>query len=474
MKQEEDKFEDFIKNQLSEVDPNASWNMPDDSNWDMIEAHLDEEDERKRFAIWWIPTSLLLIIGLGLGIYFNGKTSETIKKATPINTSLALQQEVSKIEITDKAKSSAINNTVKESPSSASVISTSTTNSIASDNKQDKRSYDAVSAQSLGAGTSKEHVSSEGAVIAPISSDLPLVEKAKEPISDPDILFEEIISPSTIASIAPPFLFVDERSLDLPIIKQDITPQLPNKSFLYAQTLNHFAPNTDLVENSLTELVENEVISNDLNVELGIQVPLSKDIFISSGFSYSQFDLNTAYDVALVYEKATEQSNGLDRFNVYNHSLPTSAGNIGTQVVMARSASNMIHDQETLAYTLSHQQSVAYLGIPVGLGIRKYGFTLHSQILNNWRFEHKVENPMVISKHDIIDHHSSMATLSDSPSNSYYMGLRSSISYDISLTRGFSMGVQSGIQSDLLGAYYLGNKRAVANYHVGLHLLYTL
>ena len=73
MKQEEDKFEDFIKNQLSEVDPNASWNMPDDSNWDMIEAHLDEEDERRRFAIWWIPSSILLIIILGLGIYLNSK-----------------------------------------------------------------------------------------------------------------------------------------------------------------------------------------------------------------------------------------------------------------------------------------------------------------------------------------------------------------------------------------------------------------
>lgn len=474
MKRQEDKFENFIKNQLSSVDPNDTWNIPDDSNWDIIEAQLDDSERKRRSGFWWIFTSLFILAGMSWGIYDllpSAAVDRTVSTNTIASTS-NIQPSIDNTSSVDQASVTLVDNQQFQKTSLNTSISSAQSSAKAQAAIENKRSYDAVSAQSLGAGTSKKALRTDLAV------DKSTSELAEEKVLIPQ---SELNTPSrdlvNIQSIVPRTISVASKinAIDLPNpqwIHSD--EHLSTAITLYTQGINHFAPNTEIVSSDLSELVESEVIANDLNFELGVQVPINQNLFISSGLSYSQFDITTSYDVALIYEKATEQSNGIDLFNVYNHSLPTSTGNIGTQVVMARSALNAIHDQETLAYSLSHQQSVAYLGLPIGVGLKKSGFSVHTQLLNNWRFRHVVDHPTVISKHNVIEHHSSMATLTDSPSQSYYMGIRSSIAYDVALFNGLSMGLQSGLQSDLIGAYYLGKKRAIANYHVGLHLTYSL
>lgn len=506
MKNKRDKFESFISDRLSKVDPSDTWNIPDDSNWDMIEASLERDDKEKKKGLILI---LPIIIGLSfLSVFF----FTDLISGSDINSNLTGTKSQTNKQLDSKKKTNSANEvkiddtysstskelglveSIPESRNTTNINQTkpSTNSNIKSDqqsrnNKESNIktvSNDLVNDKIRSTIYSKENAFQVRSSIRTSNNDLnssasdniintkgvnkkeiqPLLNAPSNAMININYLYSDFILLESDRELLP--------SKEIEVIEKEVSSNHPLSFYTAYQQI--FALNHEIPEGGLAENIVGESTNNNYRVEVGGQYNLNENFSIHAGLAYSQFRINTDYEISLPYIKADELEAGSLRYNEFSHSFPTSTGKINTDYIMARSSESGISDEENLEFDLEHSQQVQYLSIPIGVTYNKSGFTIQGSLLSQYRIAHTLEGPSISSKHASIDYHSSTASFAEHDISKFQVSLRYGIGYQFPVSNKITFGVNALLQSDLKGAYYLGQKKAISDISSQLRLVYHM
>ena len=131
--------------------------------------------------------------------------------------------------------------------------------------------------------------------------------------------------------------------------------------------------------------------------------------------------------------------------NHFQHSLPTSLGNISTELILARSKSSSVQNNENVNLELSLENIMKVISIPLTAQyfVNEAGKGLYFQtgIINEFILKNEIADISTLSHHSFVHNKSISISYQPNQVNKFNMRLLAGIGYQKELTRGISLAV---------------------------------
>ena len=195
----------------------------------------------------------------------------------------------------------------------------------------------------------------------------------------------------------------------------------------------------------LTELLINEKTSNSLSFGLTFGKQISPKIVLNASVNYYSRKRNSTYDINLPYSTVDEISAGDDFENHFQHSLPTSLGNISTELILARSKNSSVQNNENVNLDLSLENIMKVISIPLTAQffVKEAGNGLYFQtgILNEFILKNEIADISTLSHHSFVHDKSISISYQPNQVNKFNMRLLAGLGYQQELTRSISLAL---------------------------------
>jgi|GEM_PF-3266352 len=193
----------------------------------------------------------------------------------------------------------------------------------------------------------------------------------------------------------------------------------------------------------LVELLKKEKTANSVSIGLAFGRQISPKIVLSAALNYYVRKQSSSYDINLPYSTVDEISAGDDFENHFQHSLPTSLGNISTELILARNKNSAVQNNENVGLDLSFDNIMNVISLPITAQffLKEAGNGLYFQtgIINEYILRHEITDVVTNSYHSFVNDKSISISYNSGQVNRYNMRLLAGIGYQREFYRGFSL-----------------------------------
>jgi len=213
---------------------------------------------------------------------------------------------------------------------------------------------------------------------------------------------------------------------------------------------NWFDVNTGKIDNVLEELrTENNTLAS-FSLGLNSSIAINKKWTTSLGVLYNQRSHQTIYLLNLPFSTTNETLDAEgELINEFQHSLPTSLGEVQTGLVLSRSQGSNIADDENVGIDLSFNTVTKSILIPINAsyfprGINN-GFYFSGGIINEVILSSELSGIESHSQHDLVNDKSIDIQYNAEQQNNYVLGASVGLGYAWNIKDDFNL---------MLGANY--------------------
>ncbi len=160
-------------------------------------------------------------------------------------------------------------------------------------------------------------------------------------------------------------LLIDFTNTNIPMIissKKTTGPWMIGVSSGHIQWVDH---KKGRLNNPLSELLLDENTSSSFNLQLNFLKVLHPKLSLNLGLGIYSRTQSSTYRLSLPYSIANETSHGNEFHNYFEHSLPTSLGNINTNLTLARSISSNVTNNENVDLDFSLANKTRAINVPI-------------------------------------------------------------------------------------------------------------
>lgn len=446
-------LEKFFRQKFNQKIEPQDWNLPDNDVWDNIAAQIPTDKKKRRIGM--LPLFIfgggLLLATLLLGYDNYLKTNEIT----------VLQQELK-----DCANLAIANdNTEINEPKPTNIDQVQDDISV----KETKLAYEGTKSEfqhslakkkitkSLFLNSSNQLNSQENEVMkTPLNhsdiNDKNMVEKLEEEqktfttITFPEKLYKYPLSP-IVSKFAK-----DKSALNLFITP--INPK-PNKShpFLVGPNVGYIAWQDRIqgtFDNPLSELLVKEETAPSVSYGLSLSKVLNKRVVFNTGINYYERNQLSQYAINLPYSTVDEIAVGAEFENRFQHSLPTGLGSINTNLVLSRSASSIVQNNENVYLDFALSNHIKAISIPLTLSYfvkeEGNGLFLQGGLTHEWIVQNRIKEVETESHHQFVKDKSIIVDYNDAQINRLNTSVLAGIGYQKSLTAnlGITISAQYG------------------------------
>lgn len=415
----DNKIYNFFKNKFSGPIVEENWNRPPDDVWGSILEGLEEPSTKRNYWLlfpWIIAGVSLLLFFVTLHSY--NKIGERV---------YVLEEEVIKLNDAIEDQSEFNRNAQLESGETKNMIASLTTTSMNTE-------VDDSSKETIGSSMERENTQERLNVnkelhLARTSSGssgneddrvgqkeefseaLALQNQLQEFRASDDLPRRSSLDIGLLGKLRrTPLLGEGEDSeyLKLPTsfsISEIAVPKSDTKYLGVAVRYNSWIDqNIGGFSNPLGELLMNENTVSSIAFGLHASSRISKRFTANIALFYTQKNHESSYLLSLPFVKGTETID-LDGeyINAFQHSLPTSLGDVQTDVVLSRSASAILADNELVDIDLSFDNHSSSLVVPISISYfvdsAYNGVFMNAGIVNEMILTSEINNVESLSHH---------------------------------------------------------------------------
>ncbi|MFZ1848557.1 MAG: hypothetical protein WAU12_16695 [Saprospiraceae bacterium] len=238
-------------------------------------------------------------------------------------------------------------------------------------------------------------------------------------------------------------------NFDLPETKENLVKESTQRNKIWIGPVVGYNVWNDRISGEyidpLTELLINEKTSNSLSFGLTFGKQISPKIVLNASVNYYSRKRNSTYDINLPYSTVDEISAGDDFENHFQHSLPTSLGNISTELILARSKNSSVQNNENVNLDLSLENIMKVISIPLTAQffVKEAGNGLYFQtgILNEFILKNEIADISTLSHHSFVHDKSISISYQPNQVNKFNMRLLAGLGYQQELTRSISLAL---------------------------------
>ena len=238
-------------------------------------------------------------------------------------------------------------------------------------------------------------------------------------------------------------------NFDLPETKENLVKESTQRNKIWIGPVVGYNVWNDRISGEyidpLTELLINEKTSNSLSFGLTFGKQISPKIVLNASVNYYSRKRNSTYDINLPYSTVDEISAGDDFENHFQHSLPTSLGNISTELILARSKNSSVQNNENVNLDLSLENIMKVISIPLTAQffVKEAGKGLYFQtgIINEFILKNEIADISTLSHHSFVHDKSISISYQPNQVNKFNMRLLAGLGYQQELTRSISLAL---------------------------------
>lgn len=439
----EDKLEEFFNSRFSEDIPQESWNTPDSDVWDNISREL-EEQPKKRGILTILPWFLMGLLAI-FSIYLWNSYQDQNKRIANLEEHIENQgrlgenrsiNEHEEEQTNESFKSiNQANNDLKNNEKEVNLTSENAItfgqklieNDIKIENlkkinlipNETKKSQFQILNQVTPLSGSQIPASKLNFEIENINnfqnsefSESFEISKNKGVLSDDfrtdltDIVRSEMFDTSLIYSLLN-FELNEEKALWVIQDPKQISPTPDRKKMYLTPTLNYYNwvdINRGSFDNPLSELLVDENTLSSLAYGLKGNVEIAQRFILNAGLLYTERNQESTYELKLPYSKDAEVVDANGEFvNSFEHSLPTGLGNVTTNLILVRSQSAELQENEIVELDFSFRQKSQALIVPIQMSYfpfqRTSGMFVEFGVLNFITLSNEVTKVSSMSHH---------------------------------------------------------------------------
>jgi len=455
--------------------PKEDWNTPNQDVWDSISAELDE-DNSKPITPWMIVSGILFLLVLILG----GKIYSDNQKLNRLSTQIeacAENQNMSNLNYS---------NTTLDTESNE--LSKTQLTNLQSNNQKTQFT------STINTSKYQQHQKSFIPQNHPMQDAVSNNYFVKSKINDESLSTKiqtrnkgfEISSDVAKSQFNLPLLFASLPHLKSIISNPELNPNFNiikpknhqhHSTFIYASAgfITGGLRNIGKLNESLNELIDQEYLRSGYAFDFGFKKQLTPNLYFTTSIGASKMQYITAYDVTLPYDITSESTNENGDGQIdFEHSLPTSFGNIDTEVSLVRPRNSTNTETGVL---LDYDVSSNFTFVNAFLGL-EYQFDFLSGLYAGASVSPSYLIDHTSNVYQSLSHHQTIHTTDNHASSDYeelqkwLWGGSINLGYNLPITSKGFLGLE-GRYNYYFTPHYTstGYESHIENY--GLRLIYT-
>lgn len=206
------------------------------------------------------------------------------------------------------------------------------------------------------------------------------------------------------------------------------------------------------IEHPLSELLLSENTSPSIHYQINIKKKIGRSFAVNFGIGSYNRNQRSIYRLSLPYSTTNETLSGNELHNYFEHSLPTSLGNINTNLTLSRSINSNVTNNETVNLDFSLSNNVRALNIPLTFIYYPMktgqGLFLESGINTEFIYTQSISNVSTHSFHSQVDDKDMKVAFDKKQIEQFNFTIPVGIGYSKRLTKELSV--------DILASYGFG------------------
>lgn len=376
-----DNIEDGFKDKFDHNNvTNEGWNAPSDNIWNKIDSELSEESEESRGYVYYMILSIICVSFLGLVVFYNfNDSSKAVKEVNQITKPFIENQSSQNLTENSIISPSDLQSTLEtEKKQKFTTTIESNSNSryysqteFSNKNKKSQASTILPKSRNIGSEINRK----PNIIASSINYADNSITTEKISISNSS---RNLVSIPTLERLNPE-LEKQFRALPQMTLTGSIIPlkkESSNRSYVSINARIGIVDlhNSGSQETALSELIDDEYGSQDLQLSIQYGRQVSSKINVSFGISIRKQSFVTEYDVTLPYDTNQEIIENGSAYIDFEHSLPTSFGNTdtGLRLLRTRASEPLMESDVKLDFDTEHSFSIISLPLKVN-----YQFSNH-------------------------------------------------------------------------------------------------
>ncbi len=206
------------------------------------------------------------------------------------------------------------------------------------------------------------------------------------------------------------------------------------------------------INNPLSELLLNEKTTPSLHYQVNLKKFINRQLAVNIGLGTYSRNQRSTYRLSLPYSTSNEVRHGDEMHNYFQHSLPTSLGNINTNLTLARSISSNVTNNENVDLDFSLSNKIKALNVPITfifyLQNSGQGLYFETGLNTEFIFQQTLTNVTTNSYHSLVDDREMNVAFDRKQIERF--------NFSIPLGIGYSKNIGSDISIDLSANYGFG------------------
>lgn len=235
--------------------------------------------------------------------------------------------------------------------------------------------------------------------------------------------------------------------------------------------------NTGFIANPLEELLTDEHTLSSLSYGLSASMNISKKWTANIDVLYNERSHKSIYFLQLPYSTNTEMldADG-EYFNAFQHSLPTSLGDVQTDVTLSRSQTSTLDNNEIVGIDLSFKNQTQSILIPISASYfikeANNGLYLSGGLVNEIILNTNLSGIQSLSHHSKVNDKAINIQYDDTQQNKYGVAASLGLGYVWKLKAGTNIKLGASYDLALSNNYvFNGYQHKTNNYSAGLSVL---
>ncbi|MBK9734913.1 MAG: hypothetical protein IPO92_08090 [Saprospiraceae bacterium] len=402
-------LEKYFRQQFSQNIPQEPWNTPDEIIWANISNELDKKPNRRNLLLFlpWLLTSLMFLFSMYTWKIMEDhsiKIRDLEKRIEKCNNGTKITDDKTDMEITNVGK--------KEVSPTKTINSSSYINPTysVSENSPYLHSYRANKNSTINAPQNNGSLATEA--LKDQYTNLTIVDEKNKLV----IVNEEKQSERLIVIIP---AIANRKSAFFPSIKNVTFPdyvhnlpenKVPVHAFYigFALGSNQWKDKTSgSFDNPLSELLTNEKTNASISYGIQTSYTINNHLTTNLGLYYNKRNQHSTYLLHIPYTTSTEILDASGEYtNTFKHSLPTGLGNVQTDLLLSRSQSSSIGQNEIIDLDFSFNNSVSSILAPISLSYfpkqSNDGFFINAGLQSEFVINDKVSDIKSLSHHTFV------------------------------------------------------------------------
>jgi hypothetical protein len=463
MEDSNNNLEIFFRDKFNQRIEPQDWNIPDNEVWDGIASEIQQDDKRRRVGIlplFLLGASMLLSTLIGIDNYNKGKDILDLKQELKACVNMP-DLSTKESSVTDKVTSEQ-----EVTPTQQKINENHPTNGV------NQKSF----AQNILRGEFIKN-NNKPATTLNLSEnevvDIPELDFDKKSGLETyaENLENKITSPIFISAL-PILSFTALQSqnvaevVDMPIVTESIIPIKETVSAITLGPIVRYMQWHDKIKGSFNNPLEGLLVKEETSPSLALGLALNKKInnhlVLKTGLMYYQRNQTSKYEINLPYSTVDEINIGSEFENRFSHSLPTGLGDINTNLVLSRSISSPVTNNENVYLDFSLQNHVSALAVPLMLTYHMKemgnGFFFQGGIMNEFIIHNEIREVNTESHHTFVQDKSINVDYNTSQINKVNTSALIGIGYEKEILKGIGISLSTNY------GFALTNTFATPNY----------